>query len=295
MAKDRKKLQHIHSSVPDKQPTPATLEVGEIAVNNSKDQEFLSIKNSDDKVVRFSSDGQIIEWMERKEVMPYQGFTRGEQGPTGSTGPDSVTNNDLLQNKSNIIIKLNQVAASATTKHDIVNGAKDIYGKLVNPTSDDGVTDGAGFAIDMSRYAMIDANPSFSSLTVTVQTDLSGNTTISDGAGTNQYGTDTGHTLSIKTTDVEANDTNWTEVITNQNSTITTLNESATTRTTLVGTESLRVSGTTTETKVGDVVENHSGTTTENKEGDVIENNSSNKTENTTGNVTTNTTGATTE
>jgi len=60
MAKDRKKLQHIHSSVPDKQPTPATLEVGEIAVNNSKDQEFLSIKNSNDKVVRFSSDEQLV-------------------------------------------------------------------------------------------------------------------------------------------------------------------------------------------------------------------------------------------
>ena len=52
MAKDRRKIQHIHSSVPDKQPTPATLEVGEIAVNNAKNKEFLSIKNSDNQVVR---------------------------------------------------------------------------------------------------------------------------------------------------------------------------------------------------------------------------------------------------
>lgn len=296
MAKDRKKLQHIHSSVPDRQPTPATLEVGEIAVNGAKDQEFLSIKNTEDKVVRFSSDGQLIEWIERKEVMPYEGFTRGSEGPIGSTGPDSVTNDDLLQNKSNIIIKLNQVAADNTVKHDKVNGAKDIYNKPVNPTNDYGVSDGAGFAIDMSRYAMIDANPSFSSLTVTVQTDLSGNTTISDGAGTNEYGTDSGHTLTIKTTDVIATDTNWTETIANQNSTITTLNESATTRTTKIGTENLNVSGTTTIDRKGDVSENNqgnvtlvtSGATTETKEGNVTETNLANKVENTSGTSTEN-------
>ena len=216
MAKDRKKLQHIHSSVPDKQPTPASLEVGEIAVNNAKDQEFLSIRNSEDKVVRFSSDEQIVTWMEKKEVMPYEGYVRGEGGPTGTTGTNSVTNNDLLQNKSNIIIKLNQVAANNTVKHNVVNGAKDIYNNLVNPTNDDGLTDGAGFAIDMSRYAMIDANPSFSSLTVTVQTDLNGNTTISNGTSGNTYGTDTGHTFTIETSDVVANDTNWTETISNK-------------------------------------------------------------------------------
>ena len=62
MAKDRKKLQHIHSSVPDKQPTPTTLEVGEIAVNNAAGQEFLSIKSTDNKVKRFSSDEQMITY-----------------------------------------------------------------------------------------------------------------------------------------------------------------------------------------------------------------------------------------
>ena len=236
MAKDRKKLQHIHSSIADKQPTPQTLEVGEIAVNNAANQEFLSLKNSNNKVVRFSSDEQMITWMEKKEVMPYEGQVRGAIGPTGtkdSMGSYGITNDDLLQNKSNLIIKNNQVAAKNTKKYDKVNGAKDIYNKEVNPTSDSGLTDGAGFAIDMSRYAMIGANPSFSSLTVTDKTDLSGNTTIANGDGT---GTRTGHTLTIKTTDVTANDTNWTETITNKTSTvtnetdkITTLNASATT------------------------------------------------------------------
>ena len=239
MAKDRRKLQHIHSSIADRQPTPQTLEVGEIAVNNAATKEFLSIKNSNDKVVRFSSDEQMITWMEKKEVMPYEGQVRGAVGPTGtkdSMGSYGITNDDLLQNKSNLIIKNNQVAAKNTKKYDKVNGAKDIYNKEVNPTSDSGLTDGAGFAVDMSRYAMIGANPGFSAATVSAQTNLSGNTYITNGASANTYGTDTGHTLAIKTTDVTANDTNWTETITNRTSTvtnetdkITTLNASATT------------------------------------------------------------------
>lgn len=278
MAKDRKKLQHIHSSIADKQPTPLTLEVGEIAVNNAKDQEFLSIKNTDDKVVRFSSDSQIIDWMERKEVMPYVGYVRGETGPSAtsadtptadSMGSYGITNNDLLNNTSEIIIKLNQVAASATTKHDKVNGKKDRYNKLVNPTTDGGVNDGAGFFIDMSRYAMRGGNPSFSSLTVTDKTDLSGNTTITDGDGT---GTRTGKTFTVK--------------VTNENETVTTLNESATTRTTKIGTENLNVSGTTTEVKVGNVTESNSGTTTIDRKGAVSVNNQSNVTEVTSGNST---------
>ena len=115
MAKDRKKLQHIHSSVPDKQPTPATLEVGEIAVNNAANQEFISIKNSENKVVRFSSDEQAVDIMEKKEVMPYKGYVRGETGPSSTSGDTpsadtfgsyGITENDLLNNTSNIIIKL---------------------------------------------------------------------------------------------------------------------------------------------------------------------------------------------
>lgn len=302
MAKDRKKLIHIHSSIPDKQPTPQSLEVGEIAVNNAANQEFLSIKNSEDKVKRFSSDEQLITWMEKKEVMPYEGQVRGEVGPTGTKddkGSYGITNDDLLQNKSNIIIKLNQVAASATTKHNVVNGAKDIYENFVNPAISGGVIDGAGFAIDMSRYAMIGANPSFSSITVTDKSDLSGNTTIANGDRT---GTRTGHTLAIKTTDVTANDTNWTETITNRTSTvtnetnkITTLNESATTRTTVVGTENLTVSGATTENKTGNVIENNLSDKTESTAGVLTENNNSNHIVNTIGTTNITRTGVVTE
>ena len=273
--KDRKKLQHIHSSIADKQPTPQSLEVGEIAVNNSAKKEFLSIKNSDDKVVRFSSDSTIIDWIEKKEVMPYSGV---------------VDNVHLDTNRSNIEIKINQVAAKNTPKYDKINGAVDIDGQPVNPSTDGGKTDGAGIAIDMSRYAMIGANPSFSSVTVTHQSNLSGTTNISNGAG--------GEVLNMTTTNVNANDTNWTETIANKKSTVTaeedkigTLNESATTRTTTVGTENLTVSGTTTEVHRGDVTITNSanvtattnGTTTETKVGNVTENNSANKQENTTG------------
>ena len=101
MAKDRRKVQHIHSSVPDKQPTPATLEVGEIAINNAKDKEFLSIKNSDNQVVRMSSDEQLVTWMEKKTVIPYSG---------------TVDNVNLTTNRSNIEIKLNQAVAENTGK-----------------------------------------------------------------------------------------------------------------------------------------------------------------------------------
>ena len=308
MAKDRKKLQHIHSSIADKQPTPQTLEVGEIAVNNSKDQEFLSIKNTDDKVVRFSSDGQIINWIERKEVMPYVGYVRGDAGPSATSGDTptadamgsyGISNDDLLNNTSEIVIKLNQVAASATTKHNKVNGAKDRYNKLVNPTTDSGVNDGAGFFIDMSRYAMRDGNPSFSSVTVTDKTSLYGNTTIANGR--NIHGTDSGTSLTILTDNVTSDNKIWNETILAKTETISSRN-------TTVGTESLHVSGTTTEvhdsgvtitnnsdvteTTKGNVVENVSGTTTINHSGTTTTNESGDTIFNTTGSTTIQSTGA---
>jgi hypothetical protein len=279
MAKDRKKLQHIHSSIPDKQPTAGSLAVAEIAVNNAAEQEFLSIKNTNDKVVRFSSDGQIIEWIERKEVMPYVGYVRGDGGPTATSGdtPASdekgsygISNDDLLNNKSELVFKLNQVAADLTTKHDKVNGAKDMYNEEINPTDDYGVNDGAGFFIDMSRYAMRDGNPSFSALTATCQTTLSGNTYIRDGASANTYGTDTGNTLDIKVTNNIVSGVTWDEIL-------STKTESISGRTTTIGNdgENLHVIGTTTEvhdenvtiTNKSNVTENTSGTTTINNTG----------------------------
>ena len=195
MAKDRKKLVHIHSNITDKQPRPEALEVGEIAVNNgisgNTDRSFLSIKNANNEVVRFSSDEQMISWTEKKEVIPFEGQVRGKDGPestkdSGDYGSYGITNDDLLNNKSNLVIKFNQVAASNTPKSEIINGGKDIYGKLVNGTPD-ASREGAGIAIDMSRYAMRGANPSFSSLTITNGTTLegglnvSGNTKIGNG------------------------------------------------------------------------------------------------------------------
>jgi hypothetical protein len=307
MAKDRKKLQHMHSSIPDKQPTPASLEVGEIAVNNAAEQEFLSVKNTDNKVVRFSSDGQIIKWIERKEVMPYKGYVRGEGGPTTTSGdtPTSddkgsygVTNKNLLENKSQLVFKLNQVAADLTTKHDKVNGADDMFGEEINPTDDYGVNDGAGFFIDMSRYAMIDANPSFSALTATCQTTLSGNTFIRDGASANTYGTDTGHTLDIKVTNNVVSGVTWDE-------TLSAKTENISGRTTTIGNdgENLHVIGKTIEvhdgdvtiTNKSDVTENTSGITKIDRVGDVFVNNQADVTVVTSGNSTTTISGNTVE
>lgn len=177
MSKDRKKLLHIHSSVNDKQPTPATLELGELGVNNAKGNAFISTKNSDGEVVRFSEDETIIGWMEQKEVFPYEGYMRGAD----ESQVDGVTEQDLLDNKSNLIIKLNQVVPQDTDYSpydEKVNGAKDIYGNLINPISSGDYKDGAGIAIDMSKYAMLGANPSFSSITTTCHTTLNGTTEI---------------------------------------------------------------------------------------------------------------------
>ena len=158
MAKNRKKLIHVHSSVYDKQPTQESLEYGELAVNNSKEMSFISTKNSSDEVVRFSEDRTLVDWMERKTVFPYTAV---------------IDNVDLEENKSNIEFKMNQLVAKNTPHYNDVNHAKDIDGQDIE-------ADG-GFAIDMSRYAMIGANPSFKTISATTiyrvpSDNISGNT-----------------------------------------------------------------------------------------------------------------------
>lgn len=158
MAKNRKKLIHVHSSVYDKQPTQESLEYGELAVNNSDRMSFISTKNSSDEVVRFSEDKTLVDWMERKTVFPYTAV---------------IDNINLDENKSNIEFKMNQLVAKNTPKSNDVNHAKDIDGKDIE-------ADG-GFAIDMSRYAMIGANPSFKTISATTiyrvpSDNISGNT-----------------------------------------------------------------------------------------------------------------------
>ena len=129
MAKDRQKLIHIHSSIPNKQPKPEVLEMGELAVNNSTGNEFISTLSSNGtNVVRFSCDKTVMEWVEKKEVMPIGG---------------EVQDVDLEANTSALKINLNQ-AAGANTPGNI---------------------SGDSFTIDMSQYTMMGGNPSFSSLT----------------------------------------------------------------------------------------------------------------------------------
>ena len=309
MAKDRKVLQHIHSSIEDKQPTPDSLRVGELAVNNHAKKEFISLKNSNDKVVRFSSDSTIIDWIENKEVIPYKGYVRGETGPSATSGDTpsadaygsyGITDNDLLTNKSNIIVKINQVAAKNTVKYNKINAAKDRYNKDINPSENTptGKTDGAGFFIDMSRYAMQGANPTFSGTTNTCYTNLNGTTKIKgvDGA----CGSLLEITVNSAKTDIETANTEITSATT----------VIGTNATTISGNTVLNVSGTTTEThdKIvtitnnsgvtettkGNVVENVSGTTTINHSGTTTTNESANTVFNTTGTTTLNSTGTTT-
>ena len=126
----RKKLVHIHSNVLNKMPKPADLNVGELAVNNNVDNEFISLKNTDEEVVRFSSDKQLVSWMNEKEVFPVSG--------------DVST--DIASNTSQIIIRNNQYADSATTGADVVNHS--------------------GAVIDTSAFALSGGNVTFNSVTV---------------------------------------------------------------------------------------------------------------------------------
>ena len=166
MAKDRRKVQHIHSSVFDKQPTPESLELGELAVNANKNGSFISTKNTDNEVVRFSEDATIVDWMEYKEVFPY------------SATVTTPTEQDLKNNKSQLLFKINQVVPTKTPYGSNVNGARDMHGDEINPLSPDGTKDGAGFAVNMDMYAMNGGNPSFSSITTTCGALLQGTTKI---------------------------------------------------------------------------------------------------------------------
>ena len=148
MAKERKKMQHIHSSVADKQPKASILEPGELAVNNAAGKEFISTVNSDGEVVRFSSDGKMASIIEKKSVMPYSGSI--------ITKPED--------NKAQILIKLNQYASKDTPFFDEVNDATDMNDRPINPFDDESKTGGAGIAIDADEFALIGGNPTFNSV-----------------------------------------------------------------------------------------------------------------------------------
>lgn len=164
MSKDRKKVIHIHSNVNDKQPTPSTLELGELGVNNAKGNAFISTKNDNNEVVRFSEDETIINWMEKKEVIPYEGEVRVH---------------NRFANKSTLNIKLNQYTPSNTPYADRVNDAKDkLDNTLVNPSTDDGLTNGAGISIDMSDYALTGGSASFSASTIDCSLTVNGTTNL---------------------------------------------------------------------------------------------------------------------
>ena len=150
----------------DKQPTQESLEYGELAVNNSKEMSFISTKNSSNEVVRFSEDKTLVDWMERKTVFPYTA---------------SIGNVDLDANKSNIEFKMNQLVAKNTPKSNDVNHAKDIDGQDIEG--------GVGFAIDMSRYAMIGASPSFKTVSTTDGADIKGDSVVISGKTSTIYRT----------------------------------------------------------------------------------------------------------
>ena len=153
MSSTRKKTVNIHSSVENKQPLASALEYGEIAINYAKDKEFISFKNADDEVVRVSTDDILNKRMESKEVIPVSG---------------SVTNIDKANNKSELVIKMNQWVGEGTPKaHDINYG-----------TDSKGVDIAPGFAVDMSAFVLNGGNGNFESMNAKCNATLEGTTRI---------------------------------------------------------------------------------------------------------------------
>lgn len=166
MAKDRKKLIHIHSNVYDKQPTAESLDFGELGINYSDRMAFLSAKKSNGEVVRFSEDGTLVDWMEYKTAFPYRG---------------DIDNVDLDANKSNIEFKFNQMIAKNTPHHDDVSHGKDIDNQDIDANG--------GFAVDMSQYAMIGARPTFKTVATTEGAEIKGGNVVISGTTSAIYRT----------------------------------------------------------------------------------------------------------
>lgn len=173
MSTTRKKLVNIHSSVENKQPLASALEYGEIAINYAKDKEFISFKNVNNEVVRVSTDDILNKRMESKEVIPVSG---------------SVTNIDKANNKSELVIKMNQWVGEGTPKARDIN-----YG-----TDGKGVDIAPGFSVDMSAFALDGGNGNFESLNVKCSTTLEGTTKIT---GPDSAHTGCGNALEVTTKD----------------------------------------------------------------------------------------------
>lgn len=173
MSTTRKKIVNIHSSVENKQPLASALEYGEIAINYAKDKEFISFKNADDEVVRVSTDDILNKRMESKEVIPVSG---------------SVINVDKENNKSELVIKMNQWVGEGTPNaHDINYG-----------TDSKGVDIAPGFAVDMSAFALNGGNGNFESMNVKCSTTLEGTTRIT---GPDSSHSGCGNALEVTTKD----------------------------------------------------------------------------------------------
>lgn len=235
MAKDRRKLINMHSSLSDKQPTPESLEAGEIAVNNYAGNEFLSTKNSNDEVVRFSADGTMIDWMEKKAVFPYQG---------------TVTNVNDVDNSSQLQINLNQSVAANTPHHGDVNDAEG--------------GDTAKFMINMSKYAMIGANPSFSSITVnndaTFEGDVNFGGNVEFGGDGSNFTIDA-ETVCMNATDMSIGGSNSTNVGHNCDGETSTTTSVVGSDVDVNGTNDVTVGGTNTTT-IGEDAEGNTSQTT---------------------------------
>lgn len=123
---DRKHLVHIHSSVRDKEPTGKAAQsmlVGELAVNNNAGYEFISTKNTNGEMARFSSD-EVID----RKIMFDSGT--GENAVVQRGGENAAEGeNSLALNKGTAT--LNE-AETASGRYNKPSKSSEVFGDSGN-------------------------------------------------------------------------------------------------------------------------------------------------------------------
>ena len=127
-------LIHAHSSVitddlKPKLPVSERIKYGELAVNFAKDYETISLKNSDDEIVTFSSDKIFNKRLDDSEYVTSAALNDLNTRINEIDGDISVINNDITENTQ----KISQVNNNITT---INNDITDINNNITDITDD---------------------------------------------------------------------------------------------------------------------------------------------------------------
>ena len=127
---NNKHLVHANSSVlvegEAKLPLSSRIKYGELAINYAKDHETISLRNSNDEIVKFVSEDAIDNKLDKTEKVVASSLIDLDDRIT--------TNNDLINGLSNVVEQNEKVVASSlidlddriTTSNDLINGLSNV-------------------------------------------------------------------------------------------------------------------------------------------------------------------------